>query len=180
MCDAVAVAEPERGGELLEVPPRRRLRQRAAAEDLGEELAAGSELDDQVDLRLGGHDLVDLQYVRVVVEAAHGGDLANDAGLHGRVDGFGFVDDFHGDGGAVGEGLRLVDLGEAAAAQEAGELVLPEDDGGPRRRPRRRCRLQRRFHGFLAKSVNTHGTESVVCEELGLIEKERWFMTERK
>lgn len=87
---------------------------------MGEKLAAGGEFHDEVDLRLGGHDLVDFEDVRVVVEAVHGVDLANDAWLHGGVDGFGFVDDFDGDGGAVDEGARLVDLGEVAAAEETG------------------------------------------------------------
>jgi len=98
---AVAVAEPERGDQLLEIPARRGLRQPASTGDSGEELSSGSELHDEVDFGLCGHDLVDFKDVRVVVEAAHGVDFADYAGLHARVDGFGFVDDFDSAGDAI-------------------------------------------------------------------------------
>jgi len=97
----VAVAEPERGDQLLEVPASRGLRQTASTGDSGEELSTGGELHDEVDFGLRGHDFVDFKDVRVVVEAAHRVDLADYAGLHAGVDGFGLVDDFDGEGGAV-------------------------------------------------------------------------------
>jgi len=128
----VAVAEPERGDQLLEVPARRGFRQTAATGDFGEELASGSELHDEVNFGLRRHNLVDFKYVRVVVEAAHGVDLADYAWLHAGVNGFGFVDNFDGEGCAVNKGSCLVDLGEAATAEEARQLVFPEDGEGAR------------------------------------------------
>ena len=106
------------------------VREAAAAGELGEELAATGEVDDEVDLGLGGEDLVDFEDVGVVVEAAHGVDLTHDAGLHGGVHRLGLVDGLHGYRGAVEEGARLVDLSEVAAAEETRELVLGQD-GGP-------------------------------------------------
>jgi len=150
---AVAVAEPERRDELLEVAARGGLRKLSAAGDFGEELAAGGELHDEVDLGFGGEHLVDFEDVRVVVEAAHGVDLADYAWLHAGVNGFRFVDDFHGHGGTVDEGSPLVDLGEAATAEEARQLVLSEDGGSARWRLRlRRLLLRWRFHGLTSNS----------------------------
>lgn len=151
--DAMAVAEAESGDELREVAAGEGLREAAAAGELGEELAATGEVDDEVDLGLGGEDLVDFEDVGVVVEAAHGVDLADYAWLHAGVNGFRFVDDFHGHGGTVDEGSPLVDLGEAATAEEARQLVLSEDGGSARWRLRlRRLLLRWRFHGLTSNS----------------------------
>jgi len=132
--DAVAVAEEERRDELREVAPRQGLRKAAATGELREELAAACVVDDEVDFGLCGEDLVDFEDVWVVLEAAHGVDLAHDARLHGGVDRLGLVDGLHGHRGAVHEGARLVHLGEVAAAKEARELVPAEDGAWWRRR----------------------------------------------
>lgn len=126
--DAVAVAELERGDELREVAPRELLRQTAAARELVEELAAAGVVDDEVDLCFRGQNLVDFEDVRVVVEAAHGVDLADYARFHAGIHRLCFVDYFHGDGGVVDERLRFVHLGEASTTEEARELVLAEND----------------------------------------------------
>ena len=57
---------------------------------------------------------MDFEDVWVVLEAAHGVDLAHDAGLHGGVDRLGLVD-------GVYEGARLVHFGEVAAAKVPAE-----------------------------------------------------------
>lgn len=126
---AVFVAETHGGDELLEVAARYRLRQFAVAGDFGEELAAGGELDDDVDLGFGGHDLVDFEDVGVVLEAAHSRDLPEYQRLHTRV-GFELVYDFDGHRGCIDQGLGSVDLGEAAPAQKSAHLVLAEERRG--------------------------------------------------
>ena len=138
MRDAVAVAEEERGDELGEVAPRQGLREAAAQGELGKELAATGVVDDEVDFGLCGEDLVDFEDVWVVLEAAHGIDLAHDAGLHGGVDRLELVDGLDGQRGAVYEGACLVHFGEVAAAKEARELV-PAEDGAWWRRRFHRC-----------------------------------------
>jgi len=101
--DAVAVAEEERRDELGEVSPRQGLRDAAAPGELGEELAAAGVVDNEVNFGLRGENLVDFEDVWMVLQAAHGVDLAHDAGLHGGVDRLGLVDGLHGDRGAVHE-----------------------------------------------------------------------------
>lgn len=128
--DAVLVAESEGGDDLLEVSSGGGFGEAAATAELGEELTALGELHYEVDFGFGGQYLVEFEDVGVVVEAAHGGDLAEDAGLHGGVDGGGLVDHFHGHlGVGVVQQPAEVYLGEAAAAEEAAELVFLEDDG---------------------------------------------------
>ena len=71
MCDVIAMAEAERGDELLEVAACSGLREAAMTGDLGEKLAAAGEVDDEVDLGPRARDLIDEEDVRVVVEVAH-------------------------------------------------------------------------------------------------------------
>lgn len=60
------------------------------------------------------------------VEAAHGGDFPKDSRFHSGGQGLRLVDGFDGNGGAVGKGGCVIDLGEAAPTEEAAELVLSE------------------------------------------------------
>lgn len=126
---AVLVAEGERRNQLPEVTPRLRLRETAAAGDFGEEFSALGQFNDQVNLGLGGHDLVDFDDVGML-KAPHGRHLTNDPGLHAGLDALRLVNDLDGHGGAIGDGVGLVDLGEAAAAKKAAEFVLAKDHSG--------------------------------------------------
>ncbi|KAL9684600.1 hypothetical protein QQ045_022041 [Rhodiola kirilowii] len=125
MSDAVAVAEAERGDELLEIFSRGGLREPPAACDFGVEFAALGELHNEVDLGFRCHDFVDFQDVGVVLEALHGGDFSGDQISDGR---FRPVDDFDRDWSAVSDRMRSVNLGEAAFSKQPIQLILAEDD----------------------------------------------------
>lgn len=128
----VLVAIVERRHKLLEVAAGRRLGEPATADDPGEELPAGGELHDKVDPGPGGHHLVDPEDVGVGLEPPHGGNLTEDLGLEGGEleGGLVLVDDLDRDVGVVGQGQGLVDLGEAAPAEEPAQLVLVLEGGG--------------------------------------------------
>jgi hypothetical protein len=71
---------------------------------------------------------VEAEHVRVA-EAAHGGHLAEHARRHARrARHLGLVDHLHRHGVTAGDGAGEVDLGERAAAQQAPQLVLAEQD----------------------------------------------------
>lgn len=94
MSDSVAVAETERGGELLEITTRRRFVKAAESDEFGEKLSSGGVFDDEVDLGFSSHDFVDFEDVWVVVETTHRFDLSDDSRLHTGIDCFLLIDDF--------------------------------------------------------------------------------------
>lgn len=116
MSDSVAVAETERGGELLEITTRRRFVKAAESDEFGEEFSSGGVFDDEVDLGFSGHDFVDFEDVWVVVEAAHRFDLSDYSRLHTGIYGFLLVDDFDSYEFAGGDGTSYMDFSEASAS----------------------------------------------------------------
>lgn len=152
--DAARVAEADGGDELLEVPARGVLLE-AALGDAGEELPAADELHDEVDLGLCCHDLEEAHDVGVA-DAAEDGDLALDLRDEAVAERLLLVEHLDGDG-LPGVGVAgVVDLGEGAVAQDAAELVAPQQEppalavaaphGGRRPRALRR-RVPRRRRG---------------------------------
>ena len=133
--DAVGVAEADGGDKLLEVPSRGILLE-AALGDAREELPAADELHGEVDLGPSGHDLEEADDVGVA-HAAEDGDLALDVRDEAVAQGLLLVEHFDGDGlaGVVGV-AGVVHLGEGVVAEQAAQLVAPQQEasalGGPR------------------------------------------------
>lgn len=127
--DATCVAVEEGRDELMEIATGGGFRELGSAvvKDLGKEIPAGGKIHDEIDLGSGGHELMEMNDVGMG-KAAHGGDLGDDAIGETSTDDLSFVQDFDGDLGAVGEGLSLVDLGKASAAEEMADLVLSDED----------------------------------------------------
>ena len=123
--NAAEVAEGHGGDELLEVftgdvffkPP---------FGDFVEELAASDVLHDEVDLGLGGHDLEELDDVRVA-DAAEDGDLAFDVCDQTAFEDFLFVDHFDRDAFSGGCVARKVHLGEGSVAEKSSHFVFAQD-----------------------------------------------------
>lgn len=67
----------------MEVTARGGFGEAAALGDPGGEVAVDGEVHDEVDSGFCGHDFVDLEDVRVGLEAMHGGYLVEYAGFHG-------------------------------------------------------------------------------------------------
>lgn len=141
---AVLVAEQESRYQLLEVTARRCLSEAPAAGDFGEEFASFGQLNNQVNLGLSGHDLVDFEDVGML-KAPHGSHFSNDPRLHAGLNTSCLVHDLHGHGSAVGDGVGLVHLGEAASAEKAAEFVLAKDNPGRGRFHEGRRRKGRRL-----------------------------------
>lgn len=128
MSDSLSVAESERRDELLEVATRLRFLEAARISNLGVNLSAGSELHDEIDLCFSGHDLVDCEDVRMVLEAAHGFDLPDYHRFHTGRCGSLLVDDFDGHKLFGFDGTSHMDFGKATAAEKATEFVFAEEN----------------------------------------------------
>ena len=123
--DPAGVAVSDGGDKLLEVAAAEIFRE-AGFGDLGEKLAALDEVHDEIDLRLGGEDLVELDDVGVV-EPPHDGNLALDVGHQAARGGDLLLAD-NLDGHALPRAYisRVVDLGKGPASEEPPHLVLSE------------------------------------------------------
>ncbi|EER99909.2 hypothetical protein SORBI_3002G417201 [Sorghum bicolor] len=127
---AARVAVPHGGHQLPEVVPRKVLRHAARRVDKREQLAAGGEVQHEVDLLARREDLVEPHHVAVP-------QATEDAGLpldgHGPVTSGGGArvrERLDGHGPAREQVSRQVHLGGRAAAQEVAELV-PAKEHGP-------------------------------------------------
>lgn len=94
MVDAAAVAEGDGGDQLLEVSPGGSFSEPASG-DLVEKLSASDVLHHDVDLCLSGHDLEEVDSVRVA-NAAEDGDLSFYMTGHSAFHDLLLVDDFDG------------------------------------------------------------------------------------
>lgn len=94
-----------------------------------EELAASNKLHGEVNLRLGRHNLMELDDIRVRYHLHHR-DLALNLFHHPNADHLLLAYNFHGDVLAGAQVASEVDFSESAVAEEAAELVAAVENGG--------------------------------------------------